>query len=429
VARQKFLRKIGKLSNHRLARQAFLKAGQKIVTCSDAKFRQLISQRMISESVQLMTTSHSERALRLCTGSLHRILEKPGVRRQCLAKWIIGATDVWEDIFKMPNLYADTDMVCRLCKEEISVETKAHLLIDCEKTQDLRDSLYEQIDQEAIIQLNGDRQEEEIILSILSAFETPTPLGQEKRIKQVQHGFSIKNVLDVIRFEQESPDSIKICINARGARNGHNTIAWEIFSGSRSLIKECFSVSTDDTNEACMVAATAAIGLIINDVQKKQGHTMPGRIHSLCMNPGFADSLQRIHSPIGKWAKRDLVDMIGRLSEDVNVYAHYLSSSIHIDMPEVYYSTYSHAVESHLHPSNHYMGEIKRSKRFHRNVDRVATFIFEINQRLPTREAMRSFQGYRRICHKRARQKRAHDDRMAKRPRRATRETGKTHDS
>jgi hypothetical protein len=44
-------------------------------------------------------------------------------------------------------------------------------------------------------------------------------------------------------------------------------------------------------------------------------------------------------------------------------------------MPEMYYGAYSHAMELHLRPSDNYMGEDKRSKRFHKNVDSTGSYI------------------------------------------------------
>jgi hypothetical protein len=129
-----------------------------------------------------VSNSHTKRALELCTGQLHPAFSEASVQRQCLAKWIIGATDLWEDIFNQPRLYEASGMVCRLCKSETSVETKAPLLTDCVGTQDLRERLRRRIDQEARAQIQAKQPDDGIIVSLLAAFSGPfRPSGLSKQ--------------------------------------------------------------------------------------------------------------------------------------------------------------------------------------------------------------------------------------------------------
>jgi hypothetical protein len=141
-----------------------------------------------------------------------------------------GKVDNWSNR-SVGRPLQDAKSLCRR-KGEISVETNAHLLLDCEKTQDLRESLDEEMTKGPKCNLTMTARRRK---SSYAFFQRSRPNASwATRKKQIQHGFSIKNVRDVIIFEQESPDSINVCTNTRNERNGHSTVP------SRSLIKECF---------------------------------------------------------------------------------------------------------------------------------------------------------------------------------------------
>jgi hypothetical protein len=77
------------------------------------------------------------------------------------------------------------------------------------------------------------------------------------------------------------------------------------------------------------------------------------------------------------------------------LYGHYLSD-MHRQWPEVTYGSYVSECQSHSNPHTYLLGETERTRRFQANIDFVASYVFAIYQRLPTRESMKAFSGYRK---------------------------------
>ena len=139
----------------------------------------------------------------------------------------------------------------------------------------------------------------------------------------------------------------------------------------------------------CIVALTGALGDILREGPRREKYKS---IHILCGNSVFANSLPKARSsPLDQWMTRRLLMFINELS-DTAVVIHYFSKDLG---KKINSSSYLNGTHTSFEVT--IRGEELRMAAYERNTDIVASFVYGINQRLPTREHMRHFRGFRKV--------------------------------
>jgi exonuclease III len=392
-ARIKYLQKVGCLPRERLVRQIYSKTRDKIKErwYSKADLARLIRTKRVDSAQKHLSRSHARRVLKLSNGYLHPIFRKIGKYRECMAKWMIGATDVYEDIEGQRALVRGQSRKCRLCKEKD--ESKRHLLLECKETARLRGDLLEVLKNYNIRQMLDEAPEDNLTM-LFSSFEVPMKFGHIRDLTHIEEGFNINNIHDIAELERRSPGSLMVCINVEQIGSKTMSAALEIFNEQGTWRRECVHINTENVFEAGTIAATMAIGLINLAWTEESG---PDRIHILSMNPGFASSIVKIRlQPEPNRVPGELSMELEKLHGSIRVISHYFNKEISLSFPYSKYGGYSSRKATHAGPSSaNVLGEEGREKKYQSNTDKIARYIYAVNKRLPTRRNMKTFQGFR----------------------------------
>jgi hypothetical protein len=341
---------------------------------------------MIKSCQTEMINSHTSSVLEIARESIHPVFERANRHRTCLTKWIIGATDLFEDIKHNKGLSRGVTKICRLCHDSESEESRVHLLLNCQATYDLRNHDCLEITQE-------DRDiwdrltEQERVTFLLNSFETPIAARSSDQHRRVERGQEIKRVQDIAALLPDNAESLQIGLNCKRNENKF-TIAYEILTVKEEIAKGSLEVETKDESEACSQGIIAALTAMKSEIPSEE---LPTTVRILCMNSLLANSLpQARQKPEKSRALRLALQEIDNIPEGTKIIAHHISREVglhlmrHICLPETHQRT-TLKVES----------EKRRAERWQANTDRIATLIYQINQRLKTRKSMEKHRGYR----------------------------------
>jgi hypothetical protein len=300
----------------------------------------------------------------------------------------LSEPDIYEDIKNNKGLSNGVKRVCRLCQEDGSTESRAHLLLNCKATLDLRNHNKANITQEGrdmLCQLS----DQEKVMSLLNSFETPLRIRSSDEHRRVENGQEIKTTEDLNAvLNRDNGEALTIGINCKKMDNTTFTVAYEIFTTKSEVFKECFEVKTKSETEVCNLSVIAALSAIRHRCSERE---IPDTIALICMNSLLGNGLPKARITANKQRLlRIALEEVDSIPRRTRIITHHVSGKFGVSQ-----NRYMCLPKTHQNPTLSVESEHRRTERWQKNTDEIALLIYQINQRLNTRKHMEKHRGYR----------------------------------